>query len=100
MRIEYSARALADVTRLADFLLESQPEAAAVTAALIVEAVDLLKRHPMIGRACPGGLRELVISRGRSGYVALYQVDIVRERVLVLAIRHQREHGFRSPGTA
>ena len=74
--------------------VETYPEAAAGTAALIVEAVEMLQRHPMIGRSRPGGLRELVISRGRSGCVALYQVDIVRDRILVLAIRHQRERGF------
>lgn len=100
MRIEYSARGLADVGRLVDFLVETYPQAAQSTAALIVEAVDLLRRHPMIGRSRPGGLRELVISRGRSGYVALYQVDIVRDRILVLAIRHQRERGFAPQGSA
>ena len=97
MRVEYSQRALADIARLADFLLESHPEATGKTAALIVEAVSLLARHPLIGRARPHDLRELVISRGRSGYLALYRVDVPRDRVLVLAIRHQREGGLKTP---
>ena len=37
------------------------------------------------------GLRELVISRGKTGYVALYRFFPLTETVLVLAIRHQHE---------
>jgi hypothetical protein len=40
------------------------------------------------------GLRELVISRGRSGYIALYGVEPIEDVILVLAIRHQRDVGF------
>jgi plasmid stabilization system protein ParE len=39
-------------------------------------------------------LRELVISRGRTGYVALYSFEEDQDAVLVLAIRHQREAGY------
>jgi hypothetical protein len=35
-----------------------------------------------------------VISRGKTGYLALYHYDEARDRILVLAIRHQREAGF------
>jgi len=37
----------------------------------------------------------LVISRGRSGYLALYSYDDAADVVLVLAIRHQREQDYR-----
>ena len=37
---------------------------------------------------------ELVISRGKTGYVALYRYDEARDIVFVLALRHQREAGF------
>jgi mRNA-degrading endonuclease RelE of RelBE toxin-antitoxin system len=40
------------------------------------------------------GLRELVISRGRTGYVALYSVEDGHNAVLVLTIRHQLEAGY------
>jgi hypothetical protein len=36
-----------------------------------------------------------VISRGRTGYVALYSFEPGQDTVLILAIRHQREAGFR-----
>ncbi len=47
-----------------------------------------------VGRPVESGLRELVISRGKTGYLALYRYEEQRDRVLVLAIRHQREAGY------
>ena len=93
-RLSYSARALADLLRLTEFLLESDPSAAAETAELIEEAIQLLRRHPLIGRPVEHGLRELVISRGRTGYVALYDYEEAEDAALILAIRHQREAGY------
>lgn len=92
--ISYAPRALSDLRRLVDFLAEGDPPAAAETANLIVSAVNALQRHPLLGRTVESDLRELVISRGRSGYLALYRYDEARDRVLVLAIRHQREAGY------
>jgi plasmid stabilization system protein ParE len=46
------------------------------------------------GQPVESGFRVLVISRGRSGYLALYRYDEARDRVLVLTIRHQREAGY------
>ncbi len=51
--------------------------------------------HPLIVRHVEGELRELVILRGASGYVALYRFDPVRDIVRLLRIRHQREVGCR-----
>ena len=34
-----------------------------------------------------------MISRGKTGYIALYRYDEIRDAVRVLAIRHQREIG-------
>ena len=92
--ISYAPRASSDLQRLVDFLAESDPSAAAQTAELIVSAVDALRLHPLLGRPVESGFRELVISRGRSGYLALYRYDEARDRVLVLTIRHQREAGY------
>ncbi len=93
-KLIYSDRALADLERLSDFLLAADALAAAEKVDLIAEAVGLLSRHPLIGRPVEWGLRELVISRGRTGYVALYSVEDEHNAVLVLAIRHQREAGY------
>jgi len=99
-RLIYSARALADLERLTDFLVETDPPAALATIELIEEAVAVLGRHPLIGRPVEAELRELVISRGRSGHVALYSFEQVYDAVLILAIRHQREAGYTSDGDA
>ena len=93
-KLSYSGRALADLERLTDFLTEIAPSAAAETVGLIAEAVELLTRHPLIGRPVEHALRELVISRGRTGYVALYSFEEDQDAALILAIRHQREAGY------
>lgn len=90
----YSGQALTDLDRLMDFLLEADPASAIETAALIIEAVEVLENHPLIGRPVEEGLRELLISRGQSGYVALYSYEEAEDTVLLLAIRHQREAGY------
>lgn len=90
----YTDLALADLDRLTDFLLENDVAAAFQTAGLITDAVNVLKNHPLIGRPAGQELRELVISRGRMGYVALYRFEAEYDTVLVLSIRHQREAGY------
>jgi plasmid stabilization system protein ParE len=92
-RVVYSARAFSDLERLLDFALEKTPELTEPTVARIREAVSLLEHHPLIGCPVEAGLRELVISRGRTGYTALYRFLEEEEVVLVLALRHQRELG-------
>lgn len=93
-KLIYSGQALADIERLTDFLAESDPLVASETVGLIEEAVAVLRRHPLIGRPVEHDLRELVISRGRTGYVALYSFEEKQKAVLIHAIRHQREAGY------
>ena len=93
-RLIYSEQALADLERLSDFLLEQDLAAALATLDLIEEALAILHRHPYLGRQLDDDLYELVISRGKTGYVALYSFEEVHDAVLVLAIRHQREAGY------
>lgn len=90
----FAPRALDDVDRLAAFLLGQSRAQAAATGPLILEGLQALARHPLLGRPVEHGLRELLISRGRTGYVALYRFDPATDRVLVLRVRHQREGGF------
>jgi plasmid stabilization system protein ParE len=93
-RLQFTRRASNDLGRLADFLWNQFPDEAGETAALIVDGLQILKLHPNIGRPLKHGLRELIISRGRTGYVALYRYDEIRDVARVLAIRHQREAGM------
>ena len=61
--------------------------------AQIAEAITILARHPRIARRVRGALRELVITHGSSGYLALYRFDRQRDVVRILHVRHQREAG-------
>ncbi|MGA1254290.1 MAG: type II toxin-antitoxin system RelE/ParE family toxin [Burkholderiaceae bacterium] len=93
-QLRFAQEAGRDLERLTDFLLETNVAVAIDTADLIIDAVAVLKRHPLIGRPVDDGYRELIISRGRSGYVAVYTYDEASDIVLILAIRHQRESGY------
>jgi plasmid stabilization system protein ParE len=93
-RVIHAPQALADLVRCTDFLLETEPAAALETAELIAEAVQVLENHPLVGRPVEHDLRELIISRGRTGYIALYSFEEQHDTMLVLAVRHQREAGY------
>ena len=92
--VVYSKRALDHIERAFEFLRDKNPDAAHDAVTAIESAVDNLAAHPLVGRRLEGELRELVISYGHSGYVALYRFVIARDEVRILAIRHQREVGF------
>jgi plasmid stabilization system protein ParE len=91
-KLSYSERAIRDLARFAEFSAEAWENGARVID-LIAAAVDMLADHPHIGRGVDGYLSELVISRGRTGYVAMYRFDEAESVVRILAIRHQREAG-------
>lgn len=90
-RLVLAPRALRDMKRLTDFLLENSLQAARETGDILLDGLAILEKHPLIGRVVEKGYRELVISRGRSGYLALYRYDAEHDRAIILAIRHQRE---------
>lgn len=92
--VVYCRRAFADLERLADFLIKDARQAAVTAIDVISDGIEILARHPFVGRPCEEGLRELLISYGKSGYVALYSYEQKQDVVLVLAIRHQREAGY------
>lgn len=96
-RVIYTAAALHDLEQPLEFLLEHDRSAAAETAGLITDAVEMLAKHPLLGRATSERLRELVISRGVSGHLALYDYDAARELIVILGVRHQREAGHSDP---
>jgi plasmid stabilization system protein ParE len=70
------------------------PDAAVAAADAIRSAVEALAAHPLLGRRIHGNIRELVISYGGTGYIALYRFLVPQGEIRILAIRHQREIGF------
>jgi plasmid stabilization system protein ParE len=94
--IVFEEEALADLERILEFNAGRDPATALEHLQRIREGVSILGGHPEIGRTVAGSpLRELVISHGSSGYIALYEYARVQNVVRVVAIRHQREAGYR-----
>lgn len=94
-QVIYSDEALADFERIIEFLLETSTETAAQTLMNIKSAIGILEAHPLIGRRIDNHIRELVISQGATGYLALYRIEREFDLVRMLRIRHQREAGYR-----
>lgn len=93
-QIVHSARAIENLEHALRLLLAENSDAATSSAEAVESAIDTLAAHPLIGRRIEGDLRELVISFGTTGYVALYRFVVQEDTVRVLALRHQREIGY------
>ena len=93
-QVIYSDEAFTDVERIIEFLLKTSPEAAAQALEIIGSAIGILEAHPFIGRRVDDHIRELVISRGATGYLALYRFDSAFDVVRILRVRQQREAGY------
>lgn len=98
-RVRFTQEAQADLERLYDFVLQrddgdwSRAERALQS---IRDGITVLELSPFSCRKAAEGntfLRELVISYGSSGYVALFEIEDART-VTVLAVRHQRESDY------
>ena len=94
--VVYSRRALDHLERAFDFLAKQDPKSDVASVHAFRSAVELLATHPLIGRRVERDLRELVISFGKTGYVALYRFLPSSDEVRVLAIKHQRELDYPS----
>lgn len=90
-QVVYTENTLANLERAFAFLAEHDPGAALEAAGAVRDAVRILGDHPLIGRRIEGEVRELVISYGKTGYIALYRFLPEQSLVRILAIRHQRE---------
>ena len=95
-RVAFSRPAVRDLERLRAFLQPKSPAASRRAATAIADAVRELGQHPEIGRPIEEmpECRELLVDFGASGYVALYRHT--SDQVTVLALRHQREAGYRT----
>lgn len=95
--IRYTKAAREDLQRLYSFLLEQDLQAAERALIAIEKSMALLTDFPFTCRkALPDNpfLRELVISFGANGYVALFEIED-SQTITILAVRHQREDDYR-----
>jgi plasmid stabilization system protein ParE len=93
-QVVYSARGIDNLERAFESLLAGNPTTAEAAAEAIESAVNTLAAHPLVGRRLEADLRELVISFGVTGYIALYRFEVREDTVRVLALRHQQEIGY------
>jgi plasmid stabilization system protein ParE len=94
--IIFSDGAEADLEKVFEFNAERDPASALGHVETIRSAILILNAHPEIGRRTHvrSTMRELVISKGATGYVALYEYFPPDDLIVVHAIRHQREAGY------
>ena len=99
--VELSPTAEADLERLFDFMLDQADTSEDLDhVQAVIEAVRAAAQHrlavtPFSFRkaAQNPAQRELIIPFGGTGYVALHEI-ISASKVVVLAVRHQREEDY------
>ena len=100
--VQFSVAADEDLDRLFDFVLERELESptgdldvAARALQAIKDGIGLLKSSPFACRKVGDSpfVRELVITFGSSGYVALFEI-VDDSTIIIGAIRHQREDDY------
>ncbi len=94
-RVELAPEVGDDLDRILNHLFEHEVANAPSRIEDIMRAFDVLERNPLIGRPVRADLRELVIGRRARGYVALYRYVAELDTAFVLAIRGQKEAGFK-----
>ncbi len=101
-RVRLTRGARADLDRLFDFVLDRELARDGGDLALAEQAITAiragittLKTSPFTCRKAGQSpfLRELIIPFGRSGYVALFEIEGAAE-VVVSAVRHQLEDDY------
>jgi toxin ParE1/3/4 len=94
-RIEIASNVSDDLDRIFDHLAQHGLDHAAERIGEIMDAISVLEKNPLIGRPWRSNKRELVIGRRSRGYVALYRYVPEIDTVFVLALRSQREAGYK-----
>ena len=94
-RIELAPEVGDDLDRIFDYL--SRHDVGNVPARIreIIQAISVLETNPLIGRPSQRHKRELIIGRPTHGYVALYRYVSQIDAVFILALRSQREAGYK-----
>jgi plasmid stabilization system protein ParE len=96
LRLFSAATVFDDIDRVLEQMARFGVEDPRMRIGELMQAIQTLTHSPLIGRPVRGGRRELVIGRSSHGYVALYRYVAGIDAVFVLAIRSQRELGYKS----
>jgi plasmid stabilization system protein ParE len=92
--LRWLPEAVLDLARVRDFIRIHNPDAAARAAKRIIEFVQKLRAHPLIGRPVVDierpKLRDLFIPFGQAGYYVRYTVT--DDEIIMVRIWHSREN--------
>jgi plasmid stabilization system protein ParE len=87
------------IARIALFLDGIAPNLKEKAISEIIKGVDVLKTFPEISQFCPDEpykhMRELKIPFGKSAYIVLYEYEKSLDEVIIAAIRHSKESGYK-----
>ena len=94
MRLRFTARALADLIEIADYIRMRNPAASRRVRSVIYESLQNLILFPHVGRRQKvEGVRKFVTRR--YAYLVYYTINEAAEEVVVLSVKHPargREH--------
>ena len=96
-RIELAPETADDFDRILKHLEQYEATATAARIEEILHAISVLRYNPLVGHPTRDDLRELVIGRRSQGYVALYRYIAEIDTAFVLAIRSQKDAGYKRP---
>jgi toxin ParE1/3/4 len=94
MKLRFAPGATQDLIKIADYLLERNPDAALKVRAAILDSLQNLVLFPHVGRRqTTEGVRKLVTRK--YPYLIYYTFDADADEIVILTIRHsarEREH--------
>jgi toxin ParE1/3/4 len=94
MKLRFTAQAARDLTAIADYIRERNPEAALRVRASILDSLQNLVIFPRVGRRQKiEGVHKLVTRQYR--YLIYYTVDESADEIIIITIQHparDREH--------
>ncbi|MEH0690932.1 type II toxin-antitoxin system RelE/ParE family toxin [Vibrio cholerae] len=94
-QVIYSPSAIRDLDRIRRFLMSKDLRAASRAGQTIIRSMREVAKFPQIGKPIeqmPQEFRDWIIDFGQVGYVVRYRIS--GDKIVVLAVRHQRELGF------
>lgn len=91
MKVEWSADALADLDRFAEFLHAHFPHLAALLGRDLIERAKLLAANPNLGQPIQGhsDYRQIIVRVLNAPYVMQYRV--AEDRIVILRVFHGKE---------
>lgn len=93
--VEFAPEVSEDLDRIFDHLEEYEIPEPRSRIEEIIGAINSLEHNPLLGRPIHDEVRELIIGRQSRGYIALYRYIPEIDIVFVLAIKSQKDAGYK-----